>query len=145
MYRSVNTAGIIAIVLLVMLGCATSKAKGPTPQEQITAAMQEFKAAWEARDVDRILACYAPDYRYSDGSDLTELQQFAEQAKEMSDLHIEVPLDDMQITMEENIGLVRIRSRLSSPDRKGQFLLDHRLRESDGKWLIFWSHAEEAD
>ncbi|HQO33208.1 MAG TPA: hypothetical protein PLG59_01005 [bacterium] len=80
-----------------------------------------------------------------DGSDLAELRQFAERTKESPDLKIEIPLEDMQITMQENIGLVRISSKLTGPDGEGRFLLDHRLRESDGKWLIFWSHAEKID
>ena len=140
-----RTSGIVAVSLcicLCLLACVGGKLRGPSDEEQVSAAVSELKAAWEAKDAERILACYSRDYTYSDGSDFERLEQWARAVAETPDVQIEVFVDEMEISIERGEARVRgVKSRVSGPEGEGEFGLEYRLRKENGKWVITWSNA----
>lgn len=55
-------------------GPAPASAPPPDPAVEVSAAIEAWRAAWAARDVERYLAAYAPDFRPADDQPLADWQ-----------------------------------------------------------------------
>lgn len=77
--RGVMT-GCCVVALVVAAGCATTSVKGPSDQEQVAGVVAAWKAAFEANDLDAIMAFYSEDYSSSQGGNKAGLRDFLDTA-----------------------------------------------------------------
>ncbi len=67
----------VVTVAAMFIGCATTPV-GPTPTEEVTAALADSQAAWQAHDLEKIIAGFSGDYSNSQGLDKSGLRGFFE-------------------------------------------------------------------
>lgn len=68
--------------VLAIAGCA-GLSKGPTDESMIRATTQKLKLALEAKNIDKILETFAPDFSYEGASDKNKLRAFLQQGIDM--------------------------------------------------------------
>jgi ketosteroid isomerase-like protein len=147
MVRRCAVAAVFVGVAVLLVGCAGGKVKGPSDQELVSQAMHEWKAAWAAKDVERIMACVSPNFSTSDGDGPDAIRKFAAGLSQQAEAVIDMALDEMEITIEEEKASVRgVRGKISGRNREGekfegQFGLSIALRKEEGNWLITWLDA----
>lgn len=67
----------VSVIMTMVIGCATMPV-GPTSTEEVSAALADFKAAWKAQDVEKVMSLFSDDYSNSQGLDKSALRGFFE-------------------------------------------------------------------
>jgi len=132
---------LLALPAVILSGSASAQKK-QMAEQRVRQLMQEFESAWEAEQFERILACYSPDYRYSDGSGIDQIRRQTEIVCENPNIKVDLVLDDMKIEVKDDLATVEhARSEVTTQNGKSLFGLTFRLHKQDARWLIVWSDA----
>lgn len=132
---------LLALPALLLSGCAGAQKK-QAAEQRISELMTEFEKAWETKNYEQIVAQYSPDYHYSDGAGLDQIQRQAQIVCENPNIEVDLVLDGMEITAKNDLATVeRVRSRVTTPNGRSLFGLIYRLHKREGQWRIVWSDA----
>ena len=141
MKKSVILSLNLLVFAAVFCGCQTSIVKGPSDEQLINTTMTEWKAAFEARDLDRLMALFSDDYLSSSGSSKVAMRERMAGAIERGSLdNIEIKIENAQLNLvgdKATFGPVEITS-----DR-GTLTIEYTLHREDVKWLIVGSKRQE--
>ncbi|MHC4587074.1 MAG: YybH family protein [Planctomycetota bacterium] len=140
MKKSVILSLVLLVFAMVICGCQTP-AKGPSDKELINATMTEWKAALEAKDLDRLMAVFSDNYVSSSGSGKVAMRERMAGAIERGSLdNIKIKIENAKIMLvgdQATFGPVEITS-----DR-GTLTIEYTLQREDVKWLIVGSKRQE--
>jgi ketosteroid isomerase-like protein len=103
--RMIRIEAVLAVCVLVMVlgGCAS----GPSETEIISNAMVEWKAAFEAKDVDKMMAEYSEDYRGEEGGGKEDVRDFLEYMKDEGGFdNATMNTDDAEIVIDGDTATV---------------------------------------
>ena len=99
MKKSIILSLSLLIFAVVFCGCQTP-AEGPTDKQLINTAMTEWKAALEARDLDRLMALFSDNYVSSSGDGKVAMRERTAGAIERGSLdNIKVKIENAKITL----------------------------------------------
>ncbi len=131
---------VLLIFTVVFCGCQTP-VKGPSDKQLINTTMTEWKAALEAKDLDRLMALFSESYVSSSGSSKVAMRESIAGAIERGSLdNIVIKIENAQLTLlgdQATFGPVEITS-----DR-GTLTIEYTLHREDVKWLIVSSKRHE--
>jgi len=140
MKKSVILSLILFVFAAVFCGCQTP-VEGPSDKELINTTMTEWKAAFEAKDLDRLMAVFSNNYVSSSGSGKIAMRERMAGAIERGSLdNVKVKIENAQLTLvgeQATFGPVEITS-----DR-GTLTIEYTLQREDDKWLITGSKRQE--
>lgn len=140
MKKSVILNLVLLVFAVVFCGCQTP-VEGPSDKQLINTAMTEWKAALEAKDLDRLMALFSDNYISSSGSSKVAMRESMAGAIERGSLdNIEIKIENAKITLigdQAAFGPVEITS-----DR-GTLTIEYILQREDVKWLIVGSKRHE--
>ncbi len=121
-------------------GCQTP-VEGPSDEQLINTAMTEWKAAFEARDLDRLMVLFSENYISSTGSSKVAMRERMAGAIERGSLdNVEIKIQNAKLTLvgdKATFGPVEI-----TLDR-GTLAIEYTLQKENGKWLIVSSRRRE--
>jgi hypothetical protein len=121
-------------------GCL-SPVEGPSDEQLINTTMTEWKAAFEARDLDRLMVLFSENYISSSGSGKVAMRERMAGAVERGSLdNVKIEIQDAKLTLagdKATFGPVEIIL-----DR-GTLAIEYTLQKEDGKWLIVSSRRRE--
>ena len=83
--------GVVVLAAALISGCQM----GPTDEEQLTAALGQWKAAVEAQDLDKMMEPYSDDYEGESGEGKEGVRQF------LSGMMDEGALEDIDMDISE--------------------------------------------
>jgi len=125
----------------VFCGCQTP-VEGPSDKQLINTTMTEWKAAFEAKDLDRLMAVFSDNYLSSSGSSKVAMRESMAGAIERGSLdNVEIKIENAKLTLvgdQATFGPVEITS-----DR-GTLTIEYTLQREDVKWLIVSSKRKES-
>ncbi len=135
---------ILSLGLLVfaaaLCGCQTP-VKGPSDEQLINTAMTEWKAALEAKDLDRLMVLFSDNYISSSGSSKVAMRERMAGATERGFLdNIEIKIQNAKLTLvgdKATFGPVEITSD------GGTLAIEYTLKKENEKWLIVSSKRRE--
>ena len=140
MKKSIILSLSLLIFAVVFCGCQTP-AEGPTDKQLINTAMTEWKAALEARDLDRLMALFSDNYVSSSGDGKVAMRERMAGAIERGSLdNIKVKIENAQLTLlgeQATFGPVELTSE------RGTLTIEYTLHREDVKWLIIGSKRQE--
>lgn len=140
MKKSVILNLVLLVFAVVFCGCQTP-VKGPSDKQLINTTMTEWKAALEAKDLDRLMALFSDNYVSSSGSGKVAMRERMVGAIERGSLdNIKIKIENAKITLvgdQAAFGPVEITS-----DR-GTLTIEYTLQREDIKWLIISSKRQE--
>jgi hypothetical protein len=121
-------------------GCQTP-VKGPSDEQLINTMMAEWKAAFEARDLDRLMALFSENYLSSSGSSKVAMRERMAGAIERGSLdNVETKIQDAKLTI---VGETATFGPVEIILDRGTLALEYTLQKQDGKWLIVGSKRKE--
>ena len=129
----------IAVILVMITGCATIS--GPTPHEQVAAAIADLQAAIKAQDVEKIMGIYSDDFTNSQGANKAAVRGMFENLQSQGMLqNIAIAgLDKSEITVEGDSATVTpVIINFSSGEISYGCTLK---KEADGVWRL--TNAEQ--
>lgn len=125
----------------VFYGCQTPVVEGPSDEELINTTMTEWKVAFEAKNLDRLMALFSDNYLSSSGSSKVAMRESMAGAIERGSLdNVKINIENAQLTLvgdRATFGPVEITS-----DR-GTLTIEYTLQKEDVKWLIVGSKRHE--
>jgi ketosteroid isomerase-like protein len=125
----------IAVILVMITGCATISS-GPTPREQVAAAITDLQAALKAHDIEKIMGFYSDDFTDSQGANKAAARGMFENLQSqgiLQDIAI-AGLDKSEITVEGDSATV---TPLIVNLPSGQITYGCTLKkEADGVWRL---------
>ena len=140
--------GLVLVMLAgmggVLLGCAGAKVKGPTDEELVAQAVTDWKAAWEQKDVEGIMAGLSAGFMTADGGMPEDVRDYAERLFGRQGNRLQFILEDMEVSVEGEIASVGgVRGKFTGRDPEGRLSegligFSLRLRKEQGEWLITW-------
>jgi ketosteroid isomerase-like protein len=140
MKKSVILNLVLFFLAAVFCGCQTP-VEGPSDKELINTTMTEWKAAFEARDLDRLMAVFSDNYVSATGGGKVAMRERMAGAIERGSLdNVQVKIENAQLTLvgeQATFGPVEITS-----DR-GTLTIEYTLQREDDKWLITSSKRQE--
>ena len=140
MKKSIILSLSLLIFAVVFCGCQTP-AKGPSDEQLINTTMTEWKAAFETRDLDRLMAVFSDNYLSSTGGGKVAMRERMAGAIERGSLdNIEIKIDNAKITLvgdQATFGPVELTSN------RGTLTIEYTLQREDLKWLIVSSKRRE--
>lgn len=131
-----------AVILVVAAsGCATLFG-GPSDEELIAALMAQWETAFEAADLEGMMACYSEDFSSREASSKADLRQF------ISGMIDQGFLDGAQAALEGVVPSIEgtIASIGPIPIALNGYEVDVIMelrKEADGTWRIVASEADE--
>ncbi|MEX1166834.1 MAG: nuclear transport factor 2 family protein [Hydrogenophaga sp.] len=115
-----------------------AKEEGENPSAAVTdvaAAIETWRAAWEARDVERYLAAYSPDFQPADGLTLAAWRRQREvrigRAREL-----DITLDELDISVAGERATARFRQHYRSTGSQDTVRKQLTLVRTVGKWQV---------
>jgi ketosteroid isomerase-like protein len=135
MGRPTIAATLVATVLAVLVcGCAIF-GKGPTDEELIASRIEGMKAAFLAKDLDKIMDGYSEDYEGEMAGSKEEMREFIEGAMDQGMLDdVEVDTTDAETKIDGDTATVE-PVELSTD--MGSLVIGYELKkEADGAWRI---------
>lgn len=118
----------------------------PTPeaaQDTVEQAVETWRDAWAARDVDAYLAAYAPSFRPADGSTLPQWQnQRRDRLTKAKD--VSIVLEQMETQMQNGRAMVRFVQKYRSTTVNDAVRKSLTLTHEADRWLITEETVEEA-
>jgi len=140
MKKSVILSFVFLVFAAAFCGCQTP-VEGPSDKQLINTLMTEWKAAFEAKDLDRLMMLFSENYISSNGSSKVAMRVSMEGAIERGSLdNIEIKIQDAQLTLvgkTASFGPVEIKS-----DR-GTLSIEYTLEKENDIWLITSSKRKE--
>ena len=128
------------VFAVVFCGCQTPP-EGPSDKELINTTMTEWKAALEAKDLDRLMALFSDNYISSSGSGKVAMRERMAGAIERGSLdNIKIKIENAKITLvgdQATFGPVELTSDI------GTLTIEYTLQREDVKWLIVGSKRQE--
>ena len=141
MEKSVILSLSLLVFAVVFCGCQTPVVEGPSDEQLINTAMTEWKAALEAKDLDRLMALFSDSYVSSSGSGKVAMRERMAGAIERGFLdNINIKIENAKLTLvgdQATFGPVELTS-----DR-GTLTIEYTLQREDIKWLIVSSKRHE--
>ena len=120
--------------LVIVAGCATL-GKGPSDEELIATLLADWKAAFDAQDLDKMMAVYSEDYEGGRSEDKDQLREFLEGAFDQGYLDdAEVDIAEAETTIEGDTATVAPIT-LSGPPGSMDLQFDLK-KEADKVWRI---------
>ena len=117
-------------------GCQTV-VEGPSDEELINTTMTEWKAAFEAKDLDRLMVLFSDNYLSSSGSSKVAMRESMAGAIERGSLdNIEIKTQNAQLTL---VGETATYGPVEITSERGTLAIEYTLQKEDGKWLIISS------
>ena len=121
-------------------GCQ-APVEGPSDEQLINTVMTEWKAAFEARDLDRLMVLFSEDYISSSGSSKVAMRESMAGAIERGSLdNVEIKIQNAKLTLvgdKATFGPVEI-----TLDR-GTLAIEYTLQKENNMWLIISSKRRE--
>jgi ketosteroid isomerase-like protein len=137
---AVTTLVTAALVIVAFNGCQSTP-KGPSDEEQIATMVANWRAAFEAKDVDETMAAYSEDYSDPDTPDKATIRTRIEQAISMGYLDgLVVDTADAQTKVDENTATVTPVT-IKAPMFSMTFALH--LAKEDSGWLIVSATSQQ--
>jgi hypothetical protein len=125
----------------VFCGCQTP-IEGPSDEQLINTMMAEWKAAFEAKDIDRLMVLFSENYMSASGSSKVAMRESMAGAIERGSLdNVEINIQNAQLTLvgeTATFGPVEIKS-----DR-GVLAIEYTLQKEDMNWLIVNSKRRQS-
>jgi ketosteroid isomerase-like protein len=109
----------------------------------VTAAIESWRQAWEARDTEKYLAAYSPDFQPADGSTLTNWRA-QRQGRIGRARDIQIVLDEIQVTVNGDQANAHFRQRYNAAQVRDTVRKRLRLVRSGSRWQIIDERVEEA-
>ena len=124
---------IAGCIILGLTGCA-SVSKGPSDKDLVQNLLDEWKAATEAQNLDRMMACFSNDFRGDEGGK-DEMRAFLAEFIDSGNLDdAEVDLEKVETIIDGTTASV-LSTWLSST--AGSLGIDLDLqKDPDGQWRI---------
>lgn len=117
----------------MVAGCATGS-KGPSDQDLITNAMNQWQNALIAKDADTAIAVYSENFRDGDGRGKAEMHAFLKEAISMGYLDsLVVNTETAQVTINGEDATV---SPVTLSGSAGSMSLKLALKKEEGVWRI---------
>jgi len=107
----------------------------PAGTAEVEAAVQAWASAWSARDVDRYLAAYAPDFTPARGQSRFRWEE-ERRARITSKSSIGVTLEDLVISVVGETASARFRQNYRADALREVSRKTLELQRSGGQWLI---------
>ena len=140
MKKSVILSLVLLVVAMVFCGCQTP-VKGPSDKELINTTMTEWKAAFEARDLDRLMAVFSDNYVSSSGSGKVAMRERMAGAIERGSLdNTNIKIENAQLTL---LGQMATFGPVEITSDRGTLTIEYTLKREDDKWLIISSKRQE--
>lgn len=140
MKKSVILSLGLLVFAAVFCGCQTL-VEGPSDEQLINTTMTEWKAALEAKDLDRLMVLFSESYISSSGSGKVAMRERMAGAIERGFLdNIEIKIQNAKLTLvgdKATFGPVEITS-----DR-GTLAIEYTLQKENDKWFIVSSKRRE--
>lgn len=132
---------IVSVVLvgsLVLVGGCATTGKGLSDEELIATMLAEWKTAFEAQDIDGMMAAYSEDYEGSRAESKEQVREFLGGAMDQGYLDdAEIILEDAETTIEGDTATVAPITLSGGP---GSIDLQFNLKkEADKAWRIVGS------
>lgn len=129
------------IIFTAALCSCQTPAEGPSDEQLINTIMAEWKAAFEARDLNRLMVLFSENYISSNGSSKVAMRERMAGAIERGTLDdVKIKIQNAKLTLVGNtatFGPVEINL-----DR-GTMALEYTLGKENGMWLIVSSKRIE--
>ena len=128
--------GLVVVALLLVFGCQVPAGKALSDEELIRAAMAEWKAAREAKDLNRIMAAFSEKYVSADGTTNKDSMRdlFAHAIRTHRLDGVEANIENAEITIEGGKAMFGPIKLIGSSGSTVTF--KYILQKEDGKWLI---------
>ena len=140
MKKSIILSLSLLIFAVVFCGCQTP-AKGPSDEQLINTTMTEWKAAFETKDLDRLMAVFSDNYLSSRGSGKVAMRERMAGAIERGSLdNIEIKIDNAKITI---VGETATFGPVEFTSNRGTLTIEYTLQREGDKWLIVSSKRRE--
>ena len=137
-------AVILNLFLLIFAaafyGCQTP-VEGPSDEQLINTMMAEWKAAFEARDLDRLMMLFSENYISSNGSSKIAMRERMAGAIERGSLDsVEAKIQNAELTI---VGETATFGPVEIVLDRGTLAIEYTLKKENGKWLIVSSKRRE--
>jgi ketosteroid isomerase-like protein len=135
MGRSTIAKALVATVLAVLVcGCATF-GKGPTDEELIAGRIEGMKAAFLAKDVDKIMDGYSEDYEGEMAGSKEEMREFIAGAIDQGMLDdVEIDTSEAETKIDGNTATV---GPVELSTDAGSLAFEYEMKkEADGVWRV---------
>ncbi len=140
MKKSVILSLTVLFFAAVFCSCQTV-VEGPSDEELINTAMTEWKAAFEAKDLDRLMVLFSENYLSSSGSSKIAMRERMSGAIERGSLDsVEAKIQNAELTI---VGETATFGPVEIILDRGTLALEYTLQKQDGKWLIVGSKRKE--
>ena len=140
MKKSVILNLVVLVFAVVFCGCQTP-VKGPSDKELINTTMTEWKAAFEARDLDRLMAVFSDNYISSTGGGKVAMRERMAGAIERGSLdNVEVKIQNAKLTL---VGETATFGPVEITSDRGTLTIEYTLQREGDKWLIISSKRQE--
>jgi len=122
----------LSIVLGTAMGCATV-AQTPTDRAQIQLVLDQWKAAAESGDVDRLMSLYADDYNANGQTKADVAKDLASELKDSKSEGLVIIVNVATITIDGNKATAM---PIAASSRVGSDSFRFDLAKEQGRWLI---------
>jgi len=132
---------MLALALLIINGCLGPLSKGTSDEKLIDSTMTEWKAAHEAKDLDRIMATFSENYVSWRGGGKQEMREFIARGIDEGFMdNVEVKTENAEINIEADKSTY---GPVEFTGERGTFGLNYKLQKENGKWLIIGAERPE--
>lgn len=140
MKKSVILSLVFLVFVAVFCSCQTV-VEGPSDEELINTAMTEWKAAFEAKDLDRLMVLFSEDYISSSGSSKVAMRESMAGAIERGSLdNVQIKIQNAQLIL---VGETATFGPVEITSDRGTLAIEYTLRKESGMWLIISSKRKE--
>lgn len=140
MKNSVILDLVLLFFAVVFCGCQTP-VEGPSDKQLINTTMTEWKAALEAKDLDRLMAVFSDNYLSSSGSSKVAMREGMAGAIERGSLdNVKIKIENAKLTI---IGDQATFGPVEMTSDRATLTIEYTLQREDDKWLIVGSKRQE--
>lgn len=126
--------GVMALVLLAVVGCAGGGGGGKSDEEMIKEVVDAAMAGLQAQDITTMTANYADDFKSDQGGGKAEMIEFLNGAKEQGFLDgIKIDTSKMVTTVD---GEKATAKPINLEGAFGALTVDLELQKREGKWVV---------
>ncbi|MBN2307721.1 MAG: hypothetical protein JXR94_02050 [Candidatus Hydrogenedentes bacterium] len=128
------TIGVMGLVLLAGCGMLGGE-KGPSPEDLINAALDDFRAGIETKDVDKLMSCISEDFNHYEWGGKANLRLFIEDVMSQGNLdNGEIGVEQAEIEFDGDEAVVYpvdLSAAFGTATIEFTF-----KKESDGAWRV---------
>ncbi|MCP4262069.1 MAG: hypothetical protein GY774_31905 [Planctomycetes bacterium] len=140
MKKSVILNFVFLVFAAAFCGCQTP-VEGPSDEQLINTLMTEWKAAFEAKNLNRLMMLFSENYVSSNGSSKVAMRVSMEGAIERGLLdNIEINIQDAQLTL---IGETATFGPVEIKSDRGILSIEYTLEKANNIWLIVSSKRQQ--